>query len=439
MKNFQTILMIVFGVFIVGAVMVFSGVIKVGGGSNTQVQTVEVSMWGSIPSNQFSAIMRASAEAGEKLDINYTEKEVATFENELVNALASGKGPDLILAPHTLLLHQADKLYPIPVTALPERTFKDNFVQGSEVLMRAAGTLGLPVYTDPLVMYWNRDMLTRAGIATPPTSWIELQRYPEKLTKVDSSGAITSAAVAMGGTTNVTHFKEIINTQIMQGGDAIVRRAKDKSSGDEAKDAYTVKLASTGAAPSALRYYGEFGNPALPKYSWNSAKKNSLDEFIAGNLAIYFGLARDLPTIRGRNPHLGFDVALTPQVTPSSASGQATKLTYTDVYALAMLKNSPHIKDAFAVAYAAALGKTANIFSVRLGLSPARRDLLGAGNVDPILTVFYNSAIIGKTWPDPSDVVTRNIFSSMVESVMIGKSTPEEAVSVADTQLRNLF
>ena len=424
--------MIVFGFFIIGAVLIFSGVIKIGGSSDTQVQTVEVSLWGIIASNQFDGILRGAAEAGDKLSIKYSQKSPDTFESELVNALAAGKGPDLILAPHTLLLHQADKLYPIPVTAMPERTFKDNFGQGSEVLLRASGTLGLPVYTDPLVMYWNRDMLTRAGIATPPTSWIELQAYPQKLTKVDSTGSLTEAAVAMGGASNVTHFKEILAAQIMQTGNPIVTRTTDVTSSNEAKDVFTVSLASAGAAPSALRYYSEFGNSSLPKYSWNSAKKNSLDEFIAGNLAIYFGLSSDLTTIRERNPHLDFDVANIPQ-------NSANKLTYTDVYALAVMKNSTHIKDSFAAAYIISMGKTAEIINKELSLPPARRNLLGAGNTDPFQTVFYNSAVLGKTWPDPAEVVTRNIFSSMVESVMIGRLLPEEAVNNADTQLQDLF
>jgi len=424
--------MVVFGFFIIIAVLIFSGVIKVGGGSNTQVQTVEVSMWGTVPSSQFESAMRVAAEAGEKQNIKYTQKDPVTLESDLVNALAAGKGPDLILVPHTVLLHQNALLYAIPVTAVPERTFKDSFVQGSEVLMRAAGTIGLPIYTDPLVMYWNREMLTRAGLATPPTSWIELQGYPKLLTKVDSTGAITDAAVALGGTTNVTHFKEILVAQILQTGDPIAIRSTDISSSNVAKDAFTVTFASVGAAPSALRYYVEFGNSALPKYSWNSAKKNSLDEFIAGKLAVYFGLASDLPKIRERNPHLDFDVANIPQ-------NSANKLTYTDVYVLAILKNSTHIKDAFVAARSIAFGKTANIIGTGLGLPPARRDLLGAGNTDPFQSVFYGAALIGKTWPDPSEVVTRNIFSTMVESVMIGKSSPEEAVSNADSKLRDLY
>ncbi len=417
-----------------GAVLIFSGVIKIGGGDKEALLSVPVTVWGTVPAPKWEETTRLAAQAGEKFNITYIEKSPITFESDLVDALASGTGPDMILAPHTTILRQKEKVYLLPYTAISERAFKDYFIQGAETLLAAGGTWGVPLYTDPLVMYWNRDMLARAGIPAPPKTWLEVQLFPAKLTRVDSSGTIIESAIALGGTSNVAHFKDILAAQIMQTGNPIVTRTVSSTEEGKTEDSFAVTLSDLGAAPSALRFYVEFANPALPKYSWNSAVKNSRDFFIAGKLALYLGTASELAGIREANPHLDFDVAEIPQI----ESGES-RLTYADIYAFAIMKNSPNAAAAFASASKIALGATDATLAKALGVPTARRDLLSAGDMDPLQSVFGTAAVRSRTWFDPSSLITRNIFSDMVDSVMIGKTSPESAVSSADQRIQDLF
>ena len=434
MKSFQTILLIIFAFFIVGAVLIFSGVIGGGNSSTDKLIQQPAILWGTLPKEQITDVLQKAILAGDRFTISYVEKDERTFALDLVDALASGEGPDLILAPHTLLLKQADKLLPLPYSSFSERLYRDSFIEASEVLLEADYVTALPLYLDPLVMYWNRDMFTKAGIATAPHSWLEIQLLPERLTKRDGKGNITESAVALGGVSNINHFKDILSAQIMQTGNKIVAVDKLKDAEGAAQFNRRVVLSVDGGADSALRYFTEFANPSLSKYSWNSAKHNSLDEFIGGRLAVYFGKASDLPTIRERNMHLNFDVETLPQISDSP-----TRATYTDIYALGLLKNSKNADAAFAVAYRMSLGGSAATFSEALNLPPARRDLLSVPPTDPYLSVFYKSAVISKNWYDPDSVTTRNIFADMVESVMIGKSGAQAAISSADARLRSLL
>jgi ABC-type glycerol-3-phosphate transport system substrate-binding protein len=187
-------------------------------------------------------------------------------------------------------------------------------------------------------------------------------------------------------------------------------------------------------ASSALRYYAEFGNPSLPKYSWNSAKNNSIDEFVAGNLGIYFGFASEETSIRERNPHLNFDIANIPQIT-----GSNLKLTYADVYALSVLKSSKEVPSAYAVAYKLAFGNPAKIVSDTVRLPPVRRDLLAAVAPDSAQGLFYSASVMAQVWYDPDAINTRNIFADMIDDVMIGKKSPEAAVGVAESRLRDIL
>ena len=434
MKSFQTILLIVFGAFVIGAVLIFSGFIKIGSEDQETLVRQPVTLWGSVSSQIIDNILKKTFEAGDKFDVTYTEISPSEIEAKLIDALAAGKGPDLVILPHTLVLKQRDKLLLLPTTAVSERQFRDAFVESSEILIDATGISALPIYADPIVMYWNRDSFTRAGISSPPTSWLEVQLLPERLVVRDNVGNITEAAVGLGGVGNITHFKDVLATQIMQTGNGIVVPSIALTGGAEPQLAPEVVISSAGGADSALRYFVEFANPNLPKYSWNSAKRNSLDEFIAGYLAMYFGKASDEALISERNPHLNFDVAQIPQV-----SSTDRRVTYADIYAMAVLNNSSNKQSAFAVAYQMSFGNAAKFFADALGLPPARRDLLSISATSSSQAVFYAASVISKSWYDPYPLLTDGIFADMIEDVMIGKSNAINAINTADGRLRDIL
>ncbi len=434
MRNFQTVLLIGFGVAVVLAVMIFSGVIPTGGDDNSKLIAEPVVLWGTIDESEMERILKLATDSGNKSNITYVKKDLVNFENILVDALAGGVGPDLILVSQNVITKQRDKILTLPYTAISERQYKDTFLESAEIFISADGVLAMPLYLDPIVMYWNRDMFTRAGVPNPPTSWTELQLLPPLMTKVDTRGDIGESAVAMGGVNNITNFKEILAAQFLQTGNKIVKVERYLDPNGTAKITRSAVLGTGTGASSALRYYVDFANPNLTKYSWNSAKRGSQDEFIAGRLGVYFGRAGELESIRTRNAHLNFDVALLPQV----GSGDR-RATYADIYSLAIMRNSKSTQSAFAVAYTLTTGSGAKHFADRLILPPARRDLVTQVPSDPIQDVFYKSAVIAQSWFDPSGTITRRIFADMVESVMIGKSSPSEAISIADSKLVDLL
>jgi len=434
MKGFQTILLIFFGILVVVAVLIFSGIIPIGRNNEEQLAQNPITMWGTLTNEEFKMVNDAAKTAGDFFDITYTKKSRETIESELIDALASGVGPDLLLAPHTLILKQKDKFLPLPYTFLPERLYRDSFLESTEILLEADNILAVPAYLDPLVMYWNRDLFSNAGLANPPLTWTEVQVLPTKLTKLDDKGNIKESAVALGGTSNIAHFKEILISQILQTGNKIVSISREISADGLPEIRRDVVLASDDGAESALRFYVQFSDPALKKYSWNRALDNSFEEFTAGRLALYFGLASELNAIKTRNPHLNFDVALVPGIRDG---GKRTA--YSNVYALAILKNSKVSKVASSVAYKMAFGESAKAFAKVQGLPPARRDLISKVPADPLIPIFYDSAVVAGTWYDPNSEQTRMIFADMVEAVSIGRSDMHSAVTDAETRISELF
>src|SRR3989344_1631581 len=148
-----------------------------------------LTMWGTLDSRQVSDFLaKISVDYRDTVNVSYVGKDPATFESDLISALARGQGPDMVLLPQDLILKQLDKFYIIPYESYSQRLFKDSFIQEGELYMMSSGIVGLPFSVDPMVMYWNRDIFSNAGLAAPPASWTEFFGLIPKLTKRDQNG-----------------------------------------------------------------------------------------------------------------------------------------------------------------------------------------------------------------------------------------------------------
>ena len=157
----QIIILGVFIFFLIVGVLVFSLV----GTSNRATDGAQIQIWGTLSNEMFTNITNTmNTDNPGALNIAYTEIPVNAFEQTLIEALADGTGPDVVLMSENLLFKNQKKLSIISYSALSERDFKDSFIEGSETLLTNNGSYGLPFLVDPLIMYWNRDTLTSKGI-----------------------------------------------------------------------------------------------------------------------------------------------------------------------------------------------------------------------------------------------------------------------------------
>lgn len=432
MNFFQTGLLVVFAFFIVFGVLVFAGIIPFFDSAPDGVGG-EVVLWGTLPAANFTApLEELNTESEDVFSVRYVEKKESTFDTELVEALASGTGPDMILLPHELVVRHENKVLPIPYASFSARAFRDSFVEEGELYLKDDGIVALPFSIDPLVMYWNRDIFADAGIATPPSEWSEFQTLSPLITKKDAGLNISQSVIAFGDFSNVKNAKDVLSMLILQAGNPIVEKEES---------ARRVALRDqrglvTPPAQSALRFYTEFANPSKPLYSWNRSLPNSRDMFAAGNVAVYFGYAGERANLAAQSPRLNFDAAVVPQTKDA-----ARKATFGKMTGVAVLKNSRNVQTAFYAAFALSGKSFLDAYGKTSGLPPARRDLLAQKprNADALTSVFYDSALISRAWLDPRPEETERIFSAMVSNVLSGRSTVSSAVSEAHESIAALF
>ena len=432
MSFFQTGLLVIFGFFIIFSVVVFSGIVPIFDNAPDGVGG-EVVLWGTVSASSLEKPLQELNDSNKEVfSVRYVEKNEDSFDEALVEALASGAGPDMLLLPHTLIVRHENKVSPISFESIGARAFRDAYAEEGELFLRSDGIVALPFSIDPLVMYWNRDVLTGAGRARPPAEWDEFLTLAPALTKKDGAGNIARSAIAFGDFSNIANAKEILSMLILQAGNPIVEAA-DGARRVALRDQRGLV---TPPAQSALRFYTEFANPAKPIYSWNRSLPSAREMFAAGDLAVYFGYASERAAIRAESPRLNFDVAIVPQTRDAKR-----KTTFANMTGVAVLKSSRNAQTAFYAAFALAGKSFAESFAAASSLPPVRRDLLAEKpkNADAFTSVFYDSALISQGWLDPRPQETEEIFSEMVRNVLSGRSTVSSAISEAHEAIAALF
>lgn len=433
-NNFQIILIAVFAVCIIVGVIIFS---KAKG--DPGIVFPEITIWGTAPQGVFDKVYgEVNAERNKKdgiLKITYVEKRAEDFDHDFIEALAGGVGPDAIILSQDLIIRYQDKLFTIPFKSFPLRDFRDTYIDEAELFVNEEGILGFPFYVDPLVMYWNKDTLSSAGIATTPKLWTEFIKLAQVLTEKDKNNNITRSAVALGEYGNITNAKEILSALFLQAGTPITKI--DNGVLKSALNQTTPSFLSP--AESVLNFYTEFSNPSKVSYSWNRSMIESKDLFIAGDLAFYFGFASELSSLRAKNPNLNFDVAEFPQGLLKDDA--RTKITYGKIYVFSAVKSGKQITGTLQSLIALLQNNFISLWAENYKIAPTRRDLLPPSVIpeDPDLKVFYDSAIKTRGWFDPNVNETNAIFKNLVESISSGRLRTSEAINNASRELDNLI
>lgn len=364
-------------------------------------------------------------------EVSYVEKNPATYQNDLLNAMAAGTSPDLITLSENSIYPFEDKLLTIPYRVVSQSSFINSFIDGAQIFLTSEGVLALPFKVDPLVMYWNRDLFASAGIAVPPQFWNELLQLAPKITSLDAGSNIKRSAVALGQWQNIAHAKEILSTLFFQTGENIIHRNNEGKF--DVVFGTTPTNAPSNPAESVLLFYTEFANPSKTSYAWNRTLPLSTTAFIAGDVAVYFGFASEYPSIAARNPNLRFAVAKMPQI-----EGTSKRTTYGRLVGLAIPRNASNASGAAYIAQQLAGVTAGNLLTELTGLPPVRRDIKPETSSDAAMGIFVDSALIVRGWIDPDQKETDIIFKNMIESVISGRQNTGGAVGEASRALFQL-
>jgi len=312
---------------------------------------VEINVWGVIDDlDVYQSIFNDYRKLHPNVTISFRRFRTEEYEDQLLNAMAEDRGPDIFMIHNTWVGKYLPKIQPMPLqtkTAAQSvqgtlkkelvwslvteptvslRQFKFDYpdvVAGDMIRTVNVSTipdkrdfqqrvLAVPLSVDTLGMYVNKDLLNAAGISTVPENWDDFQTAVRKLVKQDDNGNILQAGAALGTGLNVERAPDILAALMMQNGTEM--SAPD---GTPTFQSIPAKLAGQRDQPpayQALSFYLDFANPGKDVYTWNDKMPNSLDAFIQGKVAFFFGYGYHLPVIRARAPKLNLGIAKLPQI-----------------------------------------------------------------------------------------------------------------------------
>lgn len=431
MRPFQIALLVGFGLVALLS-LVFIASYQGVGFSEQNPYGSQVVIWGAFDAGAFSQTMQEIVRKDRNFQaVQYIEKDPRTFVDELVNAIAEGRAPDAIILSHEDLVTLRPKLQPIPYDTFSERTLRDQYADGFEIFARKDGLFAVPLFIDPLLMYWNRDIFSTGGLASPPATWESLTDVAERLTLRDATRNLRQSTVAFGEYQNVANAKAILLTLLLQSGSQLVKEGQTR---------YEVAL-DTGAGEgnrrplfSTVQFFVEFSNVGSPLYSWNRTFDSDLSAFLGERLALYFGFGSEASRIRAQNPNLNFDAVGVPQ-----GAGNTVKRVYGRFYGVALLAASQNKAGAYRAALTLATPEYARALSESLGLAPAHRSLLSESPADPVRQSAYRAALIARGWLDPGPAKSSDVFRQMIEDVVSGRTAIGSVTSDTGRRLELAF
>lgn len=408
----------------------------------------------------FEKIIKDFRQLYPSITINYRQIVPEEYELELLNALAEDRGPDIVSIPSTWIKKYQSKIsYMPPSVKLPlarlEGTIKEELVTeyvtvptislrklkedfldivNEDVVIKTEivnaqikqTTLedkiyGLPLSVDTLVLYYNKDLLNRAGISVPPKT---LDRdFPdavERLTKLDKKGNILVHGTALGTSNNIKYATDILSLFMMQNGSQMTT-----------DNAVSFNAAPDGAGRDfnpgrgALEFYANFAKPTNRLYTWNKDSQSEIDLFTRGKLAFMFGYFSDLDAIRINAPKLNFGVATMPQIAGNPEVNYAT-------YSVeAVLKKSKRQNEAWGFVQFVASDKEVIKYLQKTKKPTVLKSLINGQLEDLDTGTWARQLLTAKTWYRGKNPEKMNFaFKEMIDTAL--REDIEEIQDVID-------
>ena len=253
MPKGRIILIVILGIVIFGVLLIFLGIVPGLQKNDPKNQIVSLDFWGVFSRRD---VMEKATSIIPGFKVSYKEMDPKTYEADLINALASGTGPDVFMVHNSWIPKHKDKLIPVTAEDLGISSLRDLYP--TVVAQDFAPDIyiyALPLWMDNLALFYNKDIFDQKGILFPPKDWKEFQDAVSQIKEIDSSGNIILPGASMGGSSkSVFKSQDILSVLMLQTGVEMV-----------SDDFSRATFASDGV--EALDFYIDFSNPKSEFYT----------------------------------------------------------------------------------------------------------------------------------------------------------------------------
>lgn len=411
----------------VGFILVISGVIpgtrRVTPGDVPVKGTLTV--WGVNESDSSFQMILSGFNSFKGLTLIYKDfPTLEEYETALLEALATGTGPDIFMIRNDMLPKYENKLSPLLATTMSPYRLSELFpkVVGKDFVSNGQ-IYALPLSLDTLALFYNRDLFSQHSSFAPAT-WDDFVALIPKLTTYGPGRLILSPAAAIGGSLkNMENAPDLLYLLMVQ-----------NKAAQSAVETENPTLSSVESV-QALNFYTQFANAGSAAYTWNGTFPNDLELFASGKLPMWFGYASAIPDIKARAPFLDFRVAPVPQL-----KGTSRKATFPRYFGFGVSKQSFNQTLAWDfIRQLTTEPDNVRTYVKNTGRPPALFSVMGEYTENPELSIFMDQEFTADSWIRGNPLLSSGYVSSMIESVNGGSQTPDQAAQEAQGKINAML
>ncbi|MFA5360499.1 MAG: extracellular solute-binding protein [Candidatus Paceibacterota bacterium] len=365
------------------------------------------------------------------ISINYVLKDEDRYHEDLLESLANNTAPDILMLQDNWLPYYQNKIYPLDLTKDKYFNLLDLEQTYSQIArnetIKGNYLLSLPLYTDTLALYYNKDIFDYYNIVLPPKTWEEILDLIPSLRRVNPQGQITRAAISLGSASNVEWQTDIISALMMQYGSNIVDVSKKEAIFHLNSDLGGQRIIP---GKESLNFYTQFVNPRSRYYTWNDNFNNSVIAFSRGETVMMIGYNEAKKIIEKYGPNLNYKISSLPQF-----ANIPSIVNYGYTMTLAVLGNSEHPQESWDFLKFLSQKNNAEYYFFQTKNPPARLDLIQSSLNDLDSGIFIRQISTSKNWHQYDFQEIEQIFQEMISSVTLKGEDSFKAVNTAKERI----
>ncbi len=365
--------------------------------------------------------------------INIRQVRYDEFDKLFINALADDVAPDMVSMHVRWLRKYQNRLVPMPATVTMGKLVQTSTITKETAVLFdtfnmptleslkkayvatvpddaviAKQMYGLPLTVDTLAVYYNKDLLDKAGLPEPPKDWNEFVEAVKRITKLDKDRKILQSGASLGTGKNIENAFDIVSALMLQNGVTMAG-----SYGGITFSAGFEKANATHPALQALNFYTDFARPNKEAYSWNDDQNSAFDAFVRGKTGFYFGFAYDYDRLKSRAPDLNIEIMPLPQLNPNI---QANVASY---WLQSVVKKSKNQNEAWDFIRFMSEPDRIKGYADAVHQPSALRVHIKAQEADPVIGPFSSQVLIAKNWYHGRDIISaENAFDEMIAAIL---------------------